>query len=122
MSSGHEHSPDHGAASPRRIAMVSIGAALFLIGIKLAAGLASGSLAFISEAIHSGTDLVAAVLAFFALRVAARPADREHAYGHGKAEHLSALAEGAVLVAVSIWIAVEAILRIVEGGHEVDAA
>ena len=102
--------------------MVSIGAALFLIGIKLAAGLASGSLAFISEAIHSGTDLVAAVLAFFAIRVAARPADREHAYGHGKAEHLSALAEGAALVAVSIWIAVEAILRIVEGGHEVDAA
>ena len=102
--------------------MVSIAAALFLIGIKLVAGLASGSLAFISEAIHSGTDLVAALLAFFAISVAARPADREHPYGHGKAEHLSAVAEALALVAVAIWIAIEAIQRIAEGGGEVDAA
>ena len=101
--------------------MVSIAAAAFLIAIKLVAGLASGSLAFISEAIHSGTDLVSAILAFFAVSVAARPADREHPYGHGKAEHLSALAEALALVAVAIWISIEAIQRIVDGGSDVNA-
>lgn len=123
MGMGHSHAHAHGASggSPRRVALVSVGAALLLIAIKLGTGLATGSLAFISEAIHSGTDLVAALLALFAVGVAARPADRTHPYGHGKAEHLSALAEGAVLVAVSIWIAVVAIQRLVEGGHEVDA-
>ena len=120
MGNGHAH--DHGSGgSPRRVAIVSIAAASFLIIIKLVAGLASGSLAFISEAIHSGTDLVSAILAFFAISVAARPADREHPYGHGKAEHLSAVAEALVLVGVAIWISVEAIQRIAEGGGQVDA-
>jgi len=104
------------------VAIISIAAAVFLIVIKLVAGLASGSLAFISEAIHSGTDLVSAILAFFAISVAARPADRDHPYGHGKAEHLSALAEAVVLVAVAIWISFEAIERIVEGGGLVDVS
>ncbi len=123
MGARHPHSPAQPpGGSPRRMAMVSVGAALVLIGIKLATGIATGSLAFVSEAIHSGTDLVAAVLVLFAVGVAARPADRTHPYGHGKAEHLSALAEGAVLVAVSLWIAVEAIQRLVEGGAVVDAA
>ncbi len=122
MAEANAHPGADRGASPRRIALISIGTAVFLIGIKLVAGLASGSLAFISEAIHSGTDLVAAIMAFVALSVAARPADHDHPYGHGKAEHLSALAEGLALVAVAIWIAVMAIQRIVEGGHEVDAA
>lgn len=121
MGHTHAHAPGASGGSPRRVALVSVGAALLLIGIKLGTGIATGSLAFISEAIHSGTDLVAALLALFAVGVAARPADRTHPYGHGKAEHLSALAEGAVLVAVSIWIAVVAIQRLVEGGHEVNA-
>lgn len=103
------------------MALVSVAAALVLIAIKLGTGLATGSLAFISEAIHSGTDLVAALLALFAVGVAARPADRTHPFGHGKAEHLSALAEGAVLVAVSIWIGILALRRLVDGGHEVNA-
>lgn len=122
MGMGHAHAPDaRGSGSPRRVALVSVGAAVLLIGIKLGTGLATGSLAFISEAIHSGTDLVAALLALFAVGVAARPADRRHPYGHGKAEHLSALAEGAVLAVVSLWIAYEAIDRLVQGGHDVDA-
>lgn len=118
-SHGHEHPGAHG--SPRRVALVSVGAAALLIAIKLGTGLATGSLAFISEAIHSGTDMVAALLALFAVGVAARPADRTHPYGHGKAEHLSALAEGAVLVVVSLWIAFEAVSRLVEGGSDVNA-
>lgn len=122
MGMGHSHAPAvSSGGSARRVALVSVGAALLLIGIKLGTGIATGSLAFLSEAIHSGTDLVAALLALFAVGVAARPADRTHPYGHGKAEHLSALAEGAVLVVVSLWIAFEAINRLVQGGHDVDA-
>ena len=85
----------------RRIALVSVGAACLLIVVKLAAGLASNSLGLVSEAIHLGTDLVAALLTFFAVGVAGRPADPSHPYGHGKAEHLSALAEAAILVGAS---------------------
>ncbi|HEX9598619.1 MAG TPA: cation transporter, partial [Gaiellaceae bacterium] len=65
-------------------------AAILLITLKLGAGLASHSLGLISEALHSGTDLVAALLTLFAVGVAVRPADVAHQYGHGKAEHLSA--------------------------------
>lgn len=124
MSTAHPQSPPRATTggSPRRVALMSVAAALLLIAIKLGTGLATGSLAFISEAIHSGTDLVAALLALFAVGVAARPADRTHPYGHRKAEHLSALAEGAVLVAVSVWIGIVAVQRLVEGGHEVNAA
>ena len=69
----------------RRTALVSVGAACVLIAIKLAAGLASGSLGLLAEAAHSGTDLAAALLTFFALSVAERPADPGHPFGHGKA-------------------------------------
>ena len=77
----------------RRIALVSVAAAVVLIALKLVTGLATGSLGLLSEAAHSGTDLVAALLTLFAVGVAVRPADRSHPYGHGKAEHLAALAE-----------------------------
>ncbi|HVD26670.1 MAG TPA: cation-efflux pump [Gaiellaceae bacterium] len=97
----------------RRTALVSIVAALALIALKLGAGLASGSLGLISEAIHSGTDLVAALLTFFALGVAGRPADPSHPYGHGKAEHLAALAEAAILVGASLFISYRAISNLV---------
>ena len=96
----------------RRTALVSVGAACALIALKLTTGLASGSLGLISEAVHSGTDLIAALLTFFAVGVATRPADRSHPYGHGKAEHLAALAEAAALVLVSIGVAVFATLRL----------
>jgi cation diffusion facilitator family transporter len=75
-----------------------------LISLKLATGLASGSLGLVSEAIHSGTDLVAALLTLFAVGVSGRPADRGHPYGHGKAEHLAALAEAGLLVLASLYI------------------
>ncbi|HYK06650.1 MAG TPA: cation diffusion facilitator family transporter [Gaiellaceae bacterium] len=96
----------------RRTALVSIGAAAMLVALKLGTGLASGSLGLISEALHSGTDLVAALLTFFAIGVAGRPADRAHQYGHGKAEHLAALAEASVLGLVSIFVAALAVTRL----------
>src|SRR5215208_5226754 len=111
------------AASPRRTALVSVFAAAALVVVKLVTGLATGSLGLISEAMHSGTDLVAALLTFFALGVAAKPADVGHAYGHGKAEHLAALAEATTLVLASLFVAFRAVQH-VSGSVEtnVDAA
>jgi cation diffusion facilitator family transporter len=105
----------------RRTALVSVGAACLLVAIKLAAGLGSSSLGLLAEAAHSGTDLAAALLTFFAVSVAVRPADRGHPYGHAKAQNLAALAEAGFLVAVSIAIAVLAILRLA-GVVEFDVA
>ncbi len=107
----------------RRTALVSIGAATALVALKLGTGLASGSLGLVSEALHSGTDLVAALLTFFALGVAARPADSGHQYGHGKAEHLAALGEASVLALVSLAVAAVATARLIGADeHTVDPA
>jgi cation diffusion facilitator family transporter len=96
----------------RRTALVSICAAGVLVALKLGTGIASGSLGLVSEALHSGTDLVAALLTFFAIGLAGRPADRAHQYGHGKAEHLAALAEASVLALVSLVVAALAVTRL----------
>ena len=96
----------------RRTALVSVGAACLLVAIKLVAGIASSSLGLLAEAAHSGTDLAAALLTFFAVSVAVRPADRGHPWGHGKAQNLAALGEAGFLILVSIGIAVAAILRL----------
>lgn len=87
-------------------------AACALIALKLVTGLATGSLGLISEAVHSGTDLIAALLTFFAVGVSGRPADPGHQYGHGKAEHLAALGEATFLVLASLLIAWRAVLRL----------
>src|SRR5690348_15896222 len=94
----------------RRTALVSVAAAVVLIALKLTVGLVTHSLGLISEALHSGTDLVAALLTFFAVGYAVRPADPGHHYGQGKAEHLSVLAEATILVAatvLNVWRAVD---------------
>jgi len=97
----------------RRTALVSVVAAAALLALKLIAGLAAHSLGLVSEALHSGTDLVAALLTFFAVGVAVRPADVAHQYGHGKAEHLSALGEATILVGASFLITWRAISHLV---------
>ena len=101
----------------RRTALFSIFAASALVALKLAAGLASGSLGLLAEAAHSATDLVAALLTFFAVRVGERPADNTHPFGHNKAEHLAALAEGTVLLIASVVIIYEAVMRITGSTH-----
>jgi cation diffusion facilitator family transporter len=110
------------ARARRRTAMISVAAAVFLVAVKLVTGLVTGSLAFLAEAVHSGTDLVAALLTLFAVRVAVRPPDREHHYGHGKAEHLAALGESGFLILVSLFIAFVSVRRLIDGGgHDIDA-
>ena len=113
--------PSGSAPGVLRSALGSVFAAAFLVTLKLVAGLVSGSLGLVAEAVHSGTDLVAALLTFLALRVAIRPADRDHPYGHGKAEHLAALGEGAFLVLASAFIGIQALTRLLgDATHEVD--
>jgi len=107
----------------RRTALVSIGAAGALVALKLGTGVASGSLGLVSEALHSGTDLVAALLTFFAIGVAVRPADEGHQYGHGKAEHLAALGEATVLAVFSVAVGALAATRLSgSADHAVDPA
>lgn len=105
----------------QRVAAVSLGAAVFLIIAKLAAGIASGSLALLSEAAHSSLDAVATLITLLAVRIASRPPDAEHPYGHGKAENISALLETFFLVILAIFIGKEAIERLVEGAAVVEA-
>ena len=121
-----------GAVEPRlarvrggqqRTAFVSVLAAVFLLTIKLVTGIASGSLGLVAEALHSGTDLVAALLTLFAIRVAVRPPDRDHPWGHGKAEHLAALGEAGFLALASAFIGFQSLRRLVSGDHgDVQAA
>jgi len=87
-------------------------AAVFLTGMKVVVGISTGSLGILSEALHSGLDLVAAVITLVAVRASARPADSRHPYGHGKVENLSALAETALLLVTCAWIVYEAVRRL----------
>lgn len=100
-----------------RVAAISLLVAMGLIAAKLAAGLASGSLAILSEAAHSTLDAGATALTLFAVRVAARPPDKEHPYGHRRAENLSAFIQTIFLFSLSIYIAVQAVGRLGGGGE-----
>jgi cation diffusion facilitator family transporter len=104
----------------RNAAVSSVVAAVFLTLMKLVVGIVTGSLGILAEALHSTLDLVAAVVTFFAVRVSGRPADREHPYGHGKVENLSALFETLLLLATSAWIIYEAIQRLFFKSVEVE--
>src|SRR5512136_1388454 len=96
----------------RAAAASSVVAAVFLTGLKLVVGLLTGSLGILAEAAHSGLDLVAAVVTFVAVHIAGRPADANHAYGHGKVENFSALIETVLLFVTCAWIIYEAVQRI----------
>lgn len=98
-------------------ALVSVASNATLVLLKLIIGILSGSVSILSEAIHSGNDLLAAAIAYFSVRISDRPADREHPYGHGKAESISGAVEALLIVIAAIWIVVEAIKRILHGGE-----
>src|SRR3712207_2909838 len=103
------------------VALTSVAAALGLTGLKLAVGVTTGSLGILAEAAHSGLDLVAALLTVFAVRMAGQPPDREHRYGHGKAENLSAFVEAALLVLTAGWVIYEAVRRLFVAEVHVEA-
>jgi cation diffusion facilitator family transporter len=110
-----------GMSTARRTATASLAAAIALALLKVVVGFASGSLGILAEAVHSGIDAAAAGLTLYAVGVAERPPDREHPFGHGKAQHLAALGEAAFLAAAAAWIAIEAALRLEHGSSPVEA-
>lgn len=96
----------------KSVALRSVLAAMLLTSIKLIVGIWTGSLGILSEAAHSGLDLVAAVITYFAVKSSGKPADDAHLYGHEKIENLSALIETLLLFVTCIWIIYEAIRRL----------
>jgi len=115
------HATNRSAAQPvaRTYAFLSVGAAVLTIGLKATAYLLTGSVGLLSDAMESGVNLVAALVAVWALTLAARPADANHGYGHSKAEYIASAVEGIMILvaAVSIgWAAVDRLfhLRVLE--------
>jgi cation diffusion facilitator family transporter len=102
------------------VALLSVFAAVFLTGFKLIVGLATGSLGILSEALHSGLDLVAAVITYFSVRISDKPADKRHNYGHGKVENFSALVETFLLLITCVWIVYEASSRLISGRTHIE--
>ncbi|MHB0911825.1 MAG: cation diffusion facilitator family transporter [Armatimonadota bacterium] len=97
-----------------RAAALSVMSNTTLVGAKLAAGLAAGSVAIISEAAHSAVDLLAALIAFVAVRKSGEPADWEHPFGHGKYENVSGAVEALLIFAAAVWIVLEALRKLAD--------
>lgn len=104
----------------KSVALISVFAAIFLTGFKLIVGIITGSLGILSEALHSGLDLVAAVITYFSVSISDKPADRNHNFGHGKIENFSALAETILLLITCVWIIYEAVNRLVSGNTAIE--
>lgn len=100
-----------------RAAAVSIASNSCLIVLKVAAGLLTGSVGILSDAVHSLMDLIASLIAWASVRKADEPADASHRYGHEKLEDLAAGAQALLLLVGAVFIAVEAVRRLVNGGH-----
>src|SRR5512144_651607 len=95
-------------AEKRAVAQNSVYAAVVLTVLKFIVGITPGSLGILSEAAHSGLDLVAAVITLMSVRVSDKPADADHQYGHGKVENFSAFIETGLLLLTCVWIVYEA--------------
>ncbi len=100
-----------------RTARLSVISNSLLITMKLAAGIISGSVSIISEAIHSSLDLIAAIIAFFAVKISGTPADERHPFGHGKVENISGVIEALLIFVASGWIVYEAVDRFIHPGE-----
>ncbi|MEN8614698.1 cation diffusion facilitator family transporter [Dehalogenimonas sp. THU2] len=100
-----------------RAASLSVASNTLLIVLKVTVGLLTGAVSVLAEAIHSALDLVAAIIAFFGVRAADKPADREHPFGHGKWENVSGTVEAVLIFVAAIWIIYEAVKRILHGAE-----
>src|SRR5882757_2147050 len=105
-----------------RVALTSIAASGGLTIAKAVVGVLSGSLALMSEAAHSALDFAATVMTWYAVRISGKPADKEHHYGHGKVESVTALIETGLLFVLSAFVIWEAVKRLAgDQGHAVEA-
>ena len=100
-----------------RTVLFSISSNALLLTVKLAAGVMTGSVSILSEAVRSATDLVASIVAFMAVRSSASPPDESHNYGHGRFENLAGIFEGAILLGVGGWVIFGAVNGIVNGAE-----
>jgi cation diffusion facilitator family transporter len=106
------YSPSTMRDEKRSVAGSSVIAAVLITALKVIVGVTTGSLGILSEAAHSGLDLIAAVITYFSVRVSDKPADADHQYGHGKVENFSAFIETGLLLLTCLWIIYEAIKRL----------
>ena len=109
-------------AEKRSVAGNSVLAAIAITALKIVVGITTGSLGILSEAAHSGLDLIAAIITFFSVRVSDKPADADHQYGHGKVENFSAFIETGLLLLTCVWIIYEAIKRLFFRHVEIEAS
>ena len=98
-----------------RTVLFSISSNALLLAVKLAAGVLTGSVSVLSEAVHSASDLIASIVAFVAVRRSVSPPDESHNYGHGRFENLASVLEGVVLVGVGGWVVFRAVDNILNG-------
>ena len=105
-----EHAKGHAAA-------LSVASNATLIALKVVAGIVTGSVAILTEAVHSSIDLLASIVAFISVRKADEPADAGHRYGHEKMENLAAAIEGALIIFGAAIIIYEAIARLIHPAH-----
>lgn len=106
----------------QRTARLSVGSNTLLVLLKIAVGLSIGSVAIVAEAVHSAIDLVAALIAYVAVRASARPPDADHEFGHGSFEDLSGLVEGALILVAAVLIVWEAVQKLTTGGEMFSSA
>src|SRR5216684_4048986 len=106
------YSPESMRAEKRSAAGYSVLAAVVITGLKIAVGVTTGSLGILSEAAHSGLDLIATLITFFSVGVSDKPADADHQYGHGKIESFSAFLETGLLLLTCVWVIYEAVKRL----------
>lgn len=113
--------PSYASQKEKKSAAISsVIAAVALTVLKIVVGVATGSLGILAEAAHSGLDLVAAIMTYFAVHISDRPADSSHNYGHGKVENLSALFETVLLLITCAWIIYEATHRLFVTHADID--
>lgn len=115
-------SHDQAQKEKRAAALSSVIAAVGLTSFKIIVGILTNSLGILAEAAHSGLDLVAAIMTYFAVRMSDKPADQQHQFGHGKVENLSALFETVLLLITSAWIVYEAVQRLFFKSVHVEAS
>src|SRR6266705_927145 len=104
--------PIEEAREKKRAALLSVGSALLLVSLKTFLVVRTGSLGVLSEALHSGLDLIAAIITFLSVRMSDQPADERHPYGHGKFENFSAFIETGLLALIALYIIYEAFARL----------
>jgi len=127
VSGGHHHNHGHAhghaerSALTTRAAFASIAMSLFLIALKTWAAIHTSSMAMLGSLADSGLDLIASLVVLLGVRVAAQPADRDHRFGHGKAEALAALAQVTIITMSALFIGYESVARLIHHAKTADA-